>query len=93
MQNVREVEELGRSVDCAGGVYFVPCFAGLYTPQWDPTARATLQGMTQTTNRVGAIYHNIAFRGILLGAWERENRERGRNSSMSERGTEKERER
>uniref|UniRef100_A0AC34QEK7 Glycerol kinase n=1 Tax=Panagrolaimus sp. JU765 TaxID=591449 RepID=A0AC34QEK7_9BILA len=37
-----EVEELASSVSDTNDVYFVPCFAGLYTPYWDSTARGTI---------------------------------------------------
>jgi glycerol kinase len=33
-----------------GGVYFVPAFAGLGAPHWDPYARGTLIGLTQGTS-------------------------------------------
>jgi glycerol kinase len=32
-----------------GGVYFVPAFAGLGAPYWDPEARGTIVGMTRGT--------------------------------------------
>ncbi len=44
-----EVETLARSVPDSGGVIFVPAFAGLGTPYWDPDARGLLIGMTRGT--------------------------------------------
>jgi glycerol kinase len=32
-------------------VSIVPCFTGLYTPQWDPTARGIICGLTQSATR------------------------------------------
>jgi glycerol kinase len=47
----REVEALARSVPDSGGVVFVPAFAGLGTPEWDPHARGLLIGITRGTTR------------------------------------------
>jgi glycerol kinase len=44
-----EVEPLAASVPDNGGVYFVPAFAGLGSPHWDPHARGTLVGLTRGT--------------------------------------------
>ena len=44
-----EVEALAASVPDNGGVYFVPAFAGLGSPHWDPYARGTLVGLTRGT--------------------------------------------
>ncbi|HTW84207.1 MAG TPA: glycerol kinase GlpK [Candidatus Sulfotelmatobacter sp.] len=46
-----EVEFLARQVDDTGGVYFVPAFAGLGAPYWDPYARGTIVGITRGTTR------------------------------------------
>ncbi len=42
-----EVETLARSVPDNGGVYFVPAFAGLGAPHWDPYARGAVLGLTR----------------------------------------------
>jgi glycerol kinase len=42
-----EVEALAASVPDNGGVYFVPAFAGLGAPHWDPYARGVLVGLTR----------------------------------------------
>src|ERR1700712_1347050 len=44
-----EVETLALSVNDTGGVYFVPAFAGLGAPYWDPNARGTIVGLTRGT--------------------------------------------
>ncbi|KAK6017426.1 carbohydrate kinase, FGGY family protein, partial [Ostertagia ostertagi] len=51
IKNASEMESICRSVETTEGVIFVPCFTGLYTPYWDPTARGTILGLTQVTNR------------------------------------------
>jgi glycerol kinase len=42
-----EVEELAARVSDNGGVYFVPAFAGLGAPHWDPYARGAIFGLTR----------------------------------------------
>ena len=42
-----DVEAVARSVADNGGVYFVPAFAGLGSPHWDPYARGTIVGLTR----------------------------------------------
>jgi glycerol kinase len=42
-----EVEQLALGVPDTGGVYFVPAFAGLGAPYWDPQARGTIVGLTR----------------------------------------------
>ena len=44
-----EVQALAASVPDAGGVVFVPAFAGLGAPHWDAGARGTITGMTAGT--------------------------------------------
>jgi glycerol kinase len=44
-------EALAASVPDAGGVYLVPAFAGLGSPQWDPRARGTIVGLTRGSGR------------------------------------------
>ncbi|MBI2295502.1 MAG: glycerol kinase GlpK [Betaproteobacteria bacterium] len=47
IRSAGEVEALARSVPDNGGVYFVPAFAGLGSPHWDPYARGTILGLTR----------------------------------------------
>jgi glycerol kinase len=42
-----EVEPLAATVADNGGVYFVPAFAGLGSPHWDPYARGAIVGLTR----------------------------------------------
>lgn len=44
-----DVEALAASVPDAGGVVFVPALTGLGAPDWDPTARGLLIGITRGT--------------------------------------------
>jgi glycerol kinase len=46
-----EVEQLAQRVDDNGGVYFVPAFAGLGAPYWDPYARGAIVGLTRGSTK------------------------------------------
>lgn len=46
-----DVEQLARTVEDGGGCYFVPAFAGLGAPYWDPYARGAIVGITRGTTR------------------------------------------
>uniref|UniRef100_A0A0N5AME3 Probable glycerol kinase n=1 Tax=Syphacia muris TaxID=451379 RepID=A0A0N5AME3_9BILA len=46
-----DCEKLAKSVKDCGGVVFVPCFTGLFSPYWDASARGALFGVTQYTNK------------------------------------------
>jgi glycerol kinase len=49
--NSAEIEELARTVEDNGGVYFVPAFSGLYAPHWKPGARGVIAGLTHYANK------------------------------------------
>jgi len=51
IQSAPEIQQLAMQVPDSGGVYFVPAFAGLGAPYWDPTARGMIIGLTRGTNR------------------------------------------
>jgi glycerol kinase len=51
IQTSAEVEELARSVEDNGGIYFVPAFSGLFAPHWRPDARGAILGMTRYVNK------------------------------------------
>jgi glycerol kinase len=51
IQSSSEIQELAESVPDSGGVFFVPAFAGLGAPYWDPYARGTIVGLTRGTTR------------------------------------------
>jgi glycerol kinase len=46
-----EIEALANSVPDSDGVYFVPAFAGLGSPWWDPHARGSIFGITRGTTK------------------------------------------
>lgn len=46
-----EVEDLARTVDDNGGIYFVPAFSGLFAPYWRSDARGAIVGMTRFVTR------------------------------------------
>lgn len=47
IKSAAEIEPLAASVADNGGVYFVPAFAGLGSPHWDPHARGNISGLTR----------------------------------------------
>jgi glycerol kinase len=46
-----ESEEIAKTVDDAGGIYFVPAFSGLFAPYWDMYARGAIVGLTRYVNK------------------------------------------
>jgi glycerol kinase len=46
-----ETEALAATVPDSGGVVFVPALTGLGAPDWDPSARGTIVGITRGTTR------------------------------------------
>ena len=59
-----DVEPLANSVPDNGGVSFVPAFAGLGAPDWDPHARGTIIGITGGTT--AAHIARAALEGIAF---------------------------
>ena len=51
IQSAPQVEDLARTVDDNGGIYFVPAFSGLFAPYWRSDARGTIVGMTRYVNK------------------------------------------
>ena len=51
IQSAAEVEQLARSVESSDGVFFVPAFAGLGAPHWDPFARGAIFGLTRGSSK------------------------------------------
>jgi len=49
IESAAHVEELARSVENSGGVVFVPALTGHGAPDWDPTARGLIIGITRGT--------------------------------------------
>ena len=64
-----EVQSLAESVPDAGGVMFVPAFAGLGAPYWRPDARGALLGLTRGTTQAHiarAALESIAFQSAAV---------------------------
>jgi glycerol kinase len=59
------VEELARTVDDNGGVYFVPAFSGLFAPYWRDDARGAILGLTSYANA-----GHIARAALESVAWQ-----------------------
>jgi glycerol kinase len=76
IQNSSEVEALAASVPDTGGVVFVPAFAGLGAPYWDPYARGAIVGMTRGTTKAHiarATLASIAYQSAdVLQAMQRD---------------------
>jgi glycerol kinase len=50
IRNSPEVEELAKTVEDNGGIYFVPAFSGLFAPYWRSDARGAIVGLTRYVN-------------------------------------------
>lgn len=64
IEDASEAGPLAESIDDTGGVYFVPAFAGLGSPWWDPYARGALFGLTRGSGRaeiVRAVVEAMAY--------------------------------
>ncbi len=64
-----QVQALAESVPDAGGVVFVPAFAGLGAPYWRPDARGTITGLTRgstVAHIARAALESIAFQSAAL---------------------------
>ncbi len=76
IQSAPEVEVLAAKVPDAGGVCFVPAFAGLGAPHWDPRARGTIIGLTRGSNKshiARAALEAMCFQSIeVLKAMEKD---------------------
>jgi glycerol kinase len=60
-----EVEELAKTVEDNGGIYFVPAFSGLFAPYWRGEARGVIAGLTRYVNK-----GHIARAGLEATAWQ-----------------------
>jgi len=64
IENAAEVGPLAESVPDSGGITFVPAFAGLGSPYWDPYARGTILGLSRGTGRAHlarAVVESMAY--------------------------------
>jgi glycerol kinase len=60
-----EIENLAKTVDDNGGVYFVPAFSGLFAPYWRGEARGVIAGLTRYVNK-----GHIARAALEATAWQ-----------------------
>lgn len=51
VRDVGEIEKLAEAVADNSGVYLVPAFSGLGLPHWNPTARASISGLSSHSDR------------------------------------------
>lgn len=51
IESSSDVEQLAKTVEDNGDVYFVPAFSGLYAPHWRDDARGVITGLTRYANR------------------------------------------
>jgi glycerol kinase len=76
IESAAEVEALAASVPDSAGVHFVPAFAGLGAPHWQPDARAAILGLTRGATRAHvarAALEAIAFQSCeVLQAMQRD---------------------
>src|SRR5207247_10041028 len=60
-----EIEDLAKTVDNNGGVYFVPAFSGLFAPYWKSEARGVIAGLTRFVNK-----GHLARAALEATAWQ-----------------------
>ena len=60
-----EVEDLAKTVEDNGGVFFVPAFSGLFAPYWRGDARGVIAGLTRYVNK-----GHIARAVLEATAWQ-----------------------
>jgi glycerol kinase len=60
-----EIEDLAKTVEDNGGVYFVPAFSGLFAPYWRGDARGAVVGLTRYINK-----GHIARAALEATAWQ-----------------------
>lgn len=69
IQSASEIEALASSVPDSQGVHFVPAFAGLGAPYWEPDLRGLISGLTRGTTKAHiarAALEAIAFQSVEL---------------------------
>ena len=50
ISSAAEIENLAKTVNDNGGIYFVPAFSGLFAPYWKSNARGIIVGLTRYVN-------------------------------------------
>ena len=59
-----QIENLAKTVEDNGGIYFVPAFSGLFAPYWRNDARGVIVGLTRFINKghiARAVLESTAF--------------------------------
>ncbi len=51
IEKSEDVEDLAKTVEDNGGMYFVPAFSGLFAPYWRGDARGAIVGLTRYINK------------------------------------------
>lgn len=76
IQRAEDIEVLANQVPDSHGVHFVPAFAGLGAPYWEPERRGIISGLSRGTNKAHiarAALEAIAFQSVeLLEAMEKD---------------------
>ncbi|HYY65279.1 MAG TPA: glycerol kinase GlpK [Gaiellaceae bacterium] len=65
ISNAPEIENLAKTVNDNGGIYFVPAFSGLFAPYWRGEARGVIAGLTRYVNK-----GHIARAALEATAWQ-----------------------
>ncbi|HEY3050476.1 MAG TPA: glycerol kinase GlpK [Gaiellaceae bacterium] len=65
IQTSAEIEDLAKTVEDNGGIYFVPAFSGLFAPYWKSDARGVIAGMTRYVTK-----GHIARAALEATAWQ-----------------------
>jgi glycerol kinase len=65
IQTSAGIEELAKTVEDNGGIYFVPAFSGLFAPYWRSDARGVIAGMTRYVTK-----GHIARAALEATAWQ-----------------------
>ncbi|HEX9694056.1 MAG TPA: glycerol kinase GlpK, partial [Actinomycetota bacterium] len=60
-----EVEDLAKTVEDNGGIYFVPAFSGLFAPYWRSDARGAIVGLTRYVTK-----GHLARAALEASAWQ-----------------------
>ena len=50
-EDIKQTEDMASSVEDNNGVYLVPAFSGLGAPHWDMNRKASIEGLTFSTNK------------------------------------------
>jgi len=76
IESSSDIQKLASQVSDTGGVYFVPAFAGLGAPHWDPHARGMIIGLTRGSGKAHiarAAQEAMCFQSLeLLKAMEKD---------------------